>query len=500
VRPRWATTGIPAPAREHGPCAFELLELRQARQQRLRRVELANRLGVTTSGIARQLGPLERIGLVGRESSPGDARLALVVLTEAGDRVAGEALPSADGTNRALSSGRQSSASSWDCCSAPRGRRIDPVSDAIRSVETGVARLSLPTPLRIGHHEIRSREYACARVTTESGLVGKAMCLTRDAPVAECVERLVAPSMVGVDSSDPSACWGVASRATNMVGRVGLVVRAVGLVDIALWDIAGQRAGVPLWRLLGGLPAAVPVMLVAAYPVPDREPASLADDIVRGAEAGYGLLKLSRDREPGRMRELLDLAHARLPGDARLVVDVSYAWDDPGSAIAETAQWGDAPLAWLEDPVVPENVAAIAAIRRDGRYPIGAGDEVTSADTFAGLLEAAALDVLRLDVVAIGGVTAARDVQALAAFHGVPVSFHVYPELSVHLATVGEAMIELFDRDVPGGNTLDPAHRLIAAGELAVSGGMARPPEAPGLGFDLDWASFGMRGTSRPGE
>jgi DNA-binding MarR family transcriptional regulator len=80
-----------------------LLELRQAPRQRLRRVELANRLGVTTSGVARQLGPLERIGLVGRESSPGDARLALVVLTEAGDRVAGEALPSAeDGANRAL--------------------------------------------------------------------------------------------------------------------------------------------------------------------------------------------------------------------------------------------------------------------------------------------------------------------------------------------------------------------------------------------------------------
>jgi DNA-binding MarR family transcriptional regulator len=73
-----------------------LLELRDAPEHRMRRVDLANRLGVTTSGVARQLTPLERIGLVGREPSPGDARLALVVLTEAGVRVAGEAVPTAE--------------------------------------------------------------------------------------------------------------------------------------------------------------------------------------------------------------------------------------------------------------------------------------------------------------------------------------------------------------------------------------------------------------------
>jgi DNA-binding MarR family transcriptional regulator len=73
-----------------------LLELRGAPDHRMRRVDLAHRLGVTTSGVARQLAPLERIGLVGREPSPGDARLALVVLTEAGVRVAGEALPTAE--------------------------------------------------------------------------------------------------------------------------------------------------------------------------------------------------------------------------------------------------------------------------------------------------------------------------------------------------------------------------------------------------------------------
>lgn len=68
-----------------------LLELRAAPDGKLRRVELANRLGVTPSGIARQVAPLERIGVVGRESNPRDARIALVTLTDAGRRIADDA-------------------------------------------------------------------------------------------------------------------------------------------------------------------------------------------------------------------------------------------------------------------------------------------------------------------------------------------------------------------------------------------------------------------------
>ena len=73
-----------------------LLELREAPGQRLRRVELANRLGITPSGVARQLQPLERIGVVGRESHARDARLALVVLTDAGARIADDGQATAE--------------------------------------------------------------------------------------------------------------------------------------------------------------------------------------------------------------------------------------------------------------------------------------------------------------------------------------------------------------------------------------------------------------------
>ena len=80
-----------------------LRELDGAPGQRLRRADLAAPLGVTASGVARQLAPLERIGLVGRESHARDARLAVVVLTDAGSRVLREATPTAhEAATRAL--------------------------------------------------------------------------------------------------------------------------------------------------------------------------------------------------------------------------------------------------------------------------------------------------------------------------------------------------------------------------------------------------------------
>ena len=115
---------------------------------------------------------------------------------------------------------------------------------------------------------------------------------------------------------------------------------------------------------------------------------------------------------------------------------------------------------------------------------------MTHIGTFRALLDAGALDVLRLDVLAIGGVTPAR---ARAGARGrartCPCRFHVYPEVSVHLAAGDPgAIVETFDPDLPGGNPLDPAHLLSHAAARCSPAGCAVAPDVPGLGFELDWA------------
>jgi L-alanine-DL-glutamate epimerase-like enolase superfamily enzyme len=345
--------------------------------------------------------------------------------------------------------------------------------------------LELPEPLRVGPTTVVSREYATLRLRTEDGLVGKAYCLTRNAPVAACVDRLIAPSVRGSDSSDVRGIREQCIRANVMVGRTGLVLRALGLVDVALWDVAAQRAGVPLHALLGREPAPVPVIMVAGYPTASRTAEQLTGEVLAYAAAGYRLLKIARSADPAFMRLWLERISADLPASARVVVDAAYGWTSSAQTLAEVAAWGLHDLAWLEDPLVPEDVTGIARLRRDGPYPIGVGDELGEKSTFEALLAAGALDVLRLDTVSIGGVTGALEVLTLASQAAVPVSFHVFPELNIHLATgLSGALIETFDPDVPGGNPYDPAHQL-SSGRLAVSDGAARPPDVPGIGFEL---------------
>lgn len=351
---------------------------------------------------------------------------------------------------------------------------------SIARIDTVTAVLPLPAPLQLGAMTVTRREYSAVQATADDGTTGIAYCLSREAPMAEIVDRLVAPHALGADADDPTSTWERMLRGSAIVGRVGLVRRAIGLVDIALWDIAARRAGVPLWSLLGAGNAPRDSMLVAAYPSSSRSPREVADEVIAQA-AGWTNVKISRSPDPAYMRELLGLLADELPHGTGLVVDVGFGWPDADTALAEIAQWGDLHLAWLEDPLLPEDAAGVARIRRESGLPVSVGDEVTDPAVLRALVDEGGVDVLRLDVVAIGGVTPAREMIAWATERGVPVSGHVYPEVTAHLG-IG---VETFARGV---NPYDPAPSFISGGPSFE--GRVRPTDAVGLGFALDASVF----------
>jgi L-alanine-DL-glutamate epimerase-like enolase superfamily enzyme len=368
------------------------------------------------------------------------------------------------------------------------GERRDAVVtlDPIARVEGVAVTVPLPVPIRLGRVELREREYALARVTTAAGLVGSAYCLTRCAPIVEALDRLVAPSLVGEDSDAVEARWEQGYRATIMPGRSGVVTRALGLVDIALWDIKAKRAAMPLWRLLGGHEPSVPALLIAGYPVTGGSMEQLANDLVAYAERGHRLIKVARIADRDVMRTLLSDLAARFERKAGIVVDAAYCWSTVTEACEEIGGW-DARLTWLEDPFPPERVRAYAQFRGRCPHPLAAGDESSDSATGA-LLDAGLLDYLRLDIPAVGGITPALRLMGRAAAAEIPVSFHIYPEISVHLAAARaqETIVETFDTTLPGGNPFDPAHTLTGM-QFAARDGRITAPERPGLGISLDW-------------
>jgi L-alanine-DL-glutamate epimerase-like enolase superfamily enzyme len=350
----------------------------------------------------------------------------------------------------------------------------------VARIETATAALPLPAPLQLGAMTVTRREYSAVRATAGDGTTGVAYCLSREVPMAEIVERLVAVHAVGADADDPAPTWERMLRGSAIVGRVGLVRRAIGLVDIALWDIAARRADAPLWKMLGTGDAPRDSILVAAYPSPDRAPREVADEVLAQA-GGWTHVKISRIPDPAYMRELIAILNAELPAGTGLIVDVGFGWPDADAALAEIAQWGDPQLAWLEDPLLPEDAAGVARIRRESGLAVSVGDEVTDPAVLKALVEVGGVEALRLDVVAIGGVTPARELIAWAAERGVPVSGHVYPEVTAHLG-IG---VETFARGI---NPYDPAPSFVLGGPSFE--GRVRPTDAAGLGFTLDPAVF----------
>lgn len=389
----------------------------------------------------------------------------------------------------------------------------------VTDVRTSTTVVALPQPLQLGAMTVTRREYVGVQVRAVlpdgTEVTGVSYALTREAPMAEIVERLVAPHVVGreLPVDDPAAgvraAWDAALRGSAIVGRVGLVRRAIGLVDVALWDVAGKVAGVPVWRLLESGPvgpAARPAILVAAYPTPGRTARAVADEVLDRAREGWPLLKISRSPDRDLMRDVLAILRAEVPGvtgreaeagRSGIVVDVGFGWRDVDEALADLDAWGigaPAPageppaLAWLEDPVLPEDAAGAARIREVTGLPLAIGDEVTDPEVHARLAALGALDVARVDVVGIGGITPADPLVRSWQDAGLVTSSHVYPEVSVHLGGAAGIGVETFERS-PRGNPYDPAPLLVEGGP-EFSAGTALPPEAPGLGFTLSPTHF----------
>jgi L-alanine-DL-glutamate epimerase-like enolase superfamily enzyme len=102
-------------------------------------------------------------------------------------------------------------------------------------------------------------------------------------------------------------------------------------------------------------------------------------------------------------------------------------------------------------------------------------------------MDAEAIDMLRVDVIALGGITPTRELVALGRERGLQVSGHVSPETSVHLGVITET----FARTGPDADRYDPSARLVRDGP-SFAQGQITPNDLPGLGFDLEWAAFGL--------
>ena len=303
------------------------------------------------------------------------------------------------------------------------------------------------------------------------------------AAAATVVDELLAGTVTGRDAFDVAGAAEAMARQVRNAGRPGIAAMAISAVDIALWDLKARLLGVALSSLLGRARDTVPVYGSGGFTsYPDERTREQLSGWVEKQRIPRVKIKIG---ESWGSEERRDLARVRLARevigpDAELYVDANGGYTT-GQAVRVAAELDACGVTWFEEPVSAQDLAGLAAIRRQIRPDVAAGEYSWSLADSAALITAGAVDCLQLDVTRCGGITEFLRGAALAAAHQLQVSGHCAPNLHAHVAA-----------SVPNLRHLEYFHdhqrieRMLFDGTLDPDGGAMRPdPGRPGHGMTL---------------
>lgn len=317
------------------------------------------------------------------------------------------------------------------------------------------------------------------RVDTDEGITGwgEAFSYSCADAVKAAVETMVGPLVIGRDATDIAGIHRHCQQSLHLFGRYGITLFAISGLDIALWDIAGKRAGLPLHALLGGATRD----RIPAYASLFRygDPALVAERTAEAMNEGYRAIKLHEDTE-GAVRAARETLGEGVP----LMVDVNCPWT-PEEALAMAKRFRRYDPLWLEEPVFPpEDARALAMVRNRGGVAIAAGENHCTAFQFRELFEAGAVDYAQPSVTKVGGITEFRRVAALAETSAVQLMAHSpyfgpgwLATLHLLAALPCSGYVERFYGTVPAATS---------GRYIDIVDGHAQVPDGPGLGLDPD--------------
>ena len=303
------------------------------------------------------------------------------------------------------------------------------------------------------------------------------------AAAAGVIADVLAGAVIGRSAMDVPGAAEAMARAVRNIGRPGIAATAISAMDIALWDLKARLLGVSVTRLLGQARDRVPVYGSGGF-------TSYDEHQTREQLAGW----VEKDRIPrvkikigeswgtSERRDLERVALARdvIGPDTELYVDANGGYT-AGQAVRVGHRVAEYGVSWFEEPVSSQDLAGLAAVRRQVLPDVAAGEYSWSLADSARLIDVGAVDCLQLDVTRCGGITEFLRGSALAAAHNLQVSGHCAPNLH---ARVGVAVPNL--RHVEYFHDHQRIEQMLFDGALDPDGGIMTPdPDQPGLGLTL---------------
>jgi L-rhamnonate dehydratase len=331
-------------------------------------------------------------------------------------------------------------------------------------------------------------------VEADDGTVGVGTAGAFQGGALELIPAYYADLLLGEDPRRHEHLWQRMYQTTVRFGRSGVAVAAISALDIACWDLHGKAEGKAVVDLLGGrAQTRVPCYVSRLYALEDLD--ELADEARRWVAAGFTRMKQRfgfgpKDGLGGLRRnvELVRTVREAVGDDVELAADAYMGWD-VGYAVEAAKRLRDLELAWIEEPLLPHDLAGYAELRRRCPWQRWSGGEHAYTKwEFQRLLEPRAVDILQPDVNRAGGITEALKVCALAETAGVPVVPHSNEAHNLHVIFSRSAtvcpLVEYFpDVEPDTGNEL--FWKLFRGTPRAEAGELVLP-DAPGLGIEID--------------
>ena len=346
-------------------------------------------------------------------------------------------------------------------------------------------------PHWVSHFKVPKANEILVRLRTDAGVEGIGLA-TSYTPIEAAIHAFrtgIGELVVGADPLAPERLYEklFALTSQRLAHEKGwsreAIVRISAAVDIAMWDVIGKVAGLPLYRLFGGYRSVVPAYVTCAYYRDGKDVAELRDEIEmlkaqghKGFKGKVGGATLTEDIER------MALVREVIGDDKDLMVDVNRAWDLPtaveGARLLEplNPRWLEEPVRWADDR------RELKLLSQRTQIPLSAGESELTSYGCRALIDEQAIQILQFDCTMSGGFTEGRKLAALCELNHVQVAPHHDCFIHCHIvaATPAGAIVESFTDP-----ERDPLQAELFENPPKIADGWLTLNQAPGLGLTL---------------
>ncbi|MDB5842132.1 MAG: mandelate racemase [Herminiimonas sp.] len=363
--------------------------------------------------------------------------------------------------------------------------------DGLKIVQVEAFPTSFPVRqgVTLGIGRAVKRDCVIVKVTTENGLIGWGEAHHGRCPgaIGQLINTTLRQLVTGMNACDVVGVWArIYSRQLASHGMGTAAALAMSGLDLALWDIRGKAVGWPLYKLLGGASKAIPAY-AGGISLGFQSPQELVEEARGLVEQGYRTVKLRFGDSVGRDLERLAAIRAAFGDEIGIMVDanVGYRVEDVRQVMPALAAQG---VLWLEEPFPPQDYRSYQTAHGFGGIALAAGENHYTRFEFNRVIEEKSITILQPDLSKTGGITEALRIAAMASAYKLSINPHtsasgINMAASIHLL----ASIEnggYFEADVAKENLF--RDQLTSRPDLLDEDGCVRPPEAPGLGVEVD--------------